>query len=921
MRTPLVKGEDGKSYIELTNQEDELERRLNPATGTEADNFWSDAQPQVPPPPLLDLDVVWSNIGDGTPISAPNESEDVAVEDVHAQNAAILVKELKYYLLASGPRPPVVDKSPTQVDDKQNGNVDHENSQSDGNLDAAKNSQVEMEKGSSQSKEKPEPEAALQSVYGACILVKLQFEDREVQKQVPDQDYVQLGEFIANVTLNVETLLSKDPVAAQAVIDGIAFELTPVLMSRMLDGLETEVDVLQNACFDLLKLCSKYASPKEMHMALLGFMQKIDKTYMQATCYLVYRPLTILWTETLLRFPKKRHVFLLDFVKWFDKAAFESEGYESIGVSDDGRGAEQSGLCDGVNDIAINFYASLAKVQANHCMSDSSLGECVDALSAALSTFSMSKQKSNTKDVEKANSGSRKENEPVGDKPTTETKTGPAAAPQLGGDAKDKEVSREMSKGSEATRESSKCSDDNQDPHLVEAKDLVNERAVTLAQALKLQSVVWGDMATPKGEEDKIPKWLLKEKREKCKKEEEAEYKLYTLLRTMHGLGWTNPAMVCQIACRGLHLDLMKEGEHLIRDHLGDDVRTKKEIKHSLYSTSGIGLFVCGWLRCLSRLSEEESVDKGVGYEINLSGSGFDLLEPEYAFDLALPYLETVVGQSTISTCLAGIITIRALLARLQDVGFATMEQVLRVRCGTRAIGREVSVLGLVLHMGRALSLMDDPKHRTFVYETLQMVIEMCKHPMARYCVVECLLHESIDVPVTAQFVTELKDAVRYSDSIAWNSKEDSHTGLSWSRLEAAELKSRFIQLVSGLYLTPCQKMLGKMQGIAATIGSYVYVAGSDARHLEMCAKSDTDEVRREIEKRRELMRAYIKLGREIVRALASVAEHDQKKLPGSQMAKEAVKEAKTVFRASVQTLNSCVATLGMIESAAEKLG
>lgn len=926
MRTPLVKGEDGKSYIELTNQEDEIERRLNPDTGTETENFWPDAPPQVPPPPLLDLQLVWSNISEGVLISTPDQSDDVADEDIHARNAAILVRELKYYLLASGPRPPAANNSAPKADDNQNDGSNNKKGQKDNNTDGDKDlketekqsKESEDSKGEKDSKE----DQLLKSVYGASILLKLQFEDREVQKIVPAQDYAQLGQFIADVTQNVETLLSKDPTAAQVVIDGIAFELTPILLARMLDGLETEVDVLQTACFDLLKLCSKYASPKEMHMALVGLMRRVDKTYMQATCYLLYHPLTLLWTETLLRFPKKRHAFLLDFVKWFDKAASAAEGFESIGVNyDGGRGAEQPHLCDGVNDIAINFYSKLAKVQANHCMSDSSLGECVDSLSYALSTFSMSKQKSGAKKVD---SGLVTGNKSADGEAVNGTKIASEPALKLEGSEKDKGVSREESKGSEATRESSKCSDADHNSYLAEAKDLVNERTVTLAQGLKLQSAVWNDLATPKGEEDNVPKRFRKGKRaseEVTKKEEDAEFKLYTLLRMMHELGWTNPAMVCQIACRGLLLDLMTEGEHLIRDHIGDDIRKKKEVNHSLYSSGGIGLFVCGWLRCASRLHSEGSVDEGVGYDIDLSGSGFDLLEPEYAFDLALPYLETVIGQSVKASCLAGIITVRALLKRMQGTGFTTMEEVIRVRCGTRAIGREVSILGLAMHMGKALSLMDDPKHRTFVYETLQMVIEMCKHPLARYCVVECLLHESM-VTVSAQFVTELKDAIRYSDSIAWDAKEDSNpVSVSWSKLDAVELKSRLIQLVSGLYLTPCRKMLGKVQGIAATVGTYVYVAGSDTRHLKMCEESDTDDVKKEIEKRRKMMRAYLKLGREIVRALAAVAEHDQKNLPGSQMAKESIKEAKTVFRASVQTLNSCVATLSMMESAADKLG
>lgn len=931
MRTPIIKGEDGKSYIELTNPEDEIQRRLNPTTGTEADNLWPDATPEVPPPPLLDLDVVWSNISDGTLIPTPHETWENAVEDVHVQNANILIRELKYYLLATAPKPPVANKPPSKADSEQSGESSAENKQAEENVDdTGRNTQDKAEKTPPTTEGEPESVEPLKSVYGACILLKLQFEDRVTQKNVPEQDYVQLGDFIANVTQNIEAVMSKNPVAAQAVTDAVALDLTQILLSRMLDGLETCVVSLQNACFELLLLCSKYANPKEMHMALLGFMRKIDKTYMQATCYLVFRPLVTFWTEVLVRIPKKRHAFLLDFVKWYDKASSESEGFESIGVVyDGGIGAEQPGLCDGISDIAIDFYARLAKVQANHSQSDMKLKECVDAHSAALSTFAMSKQKSltsETKAVEKTSSEPNDEKEPVKGEKVDETKTNLQApdASCVESDGKNNGENKDTANASEAKEKVSAAISEDEQDYEAEARDLVNERSVTLAQALKLQSDVWNHMAPPKGEEQKVPKQFRKgkvEKREKTKKEGEAEQKLLVLLRTMHNLGWTNPTMVCQVACRGLHLELMTEDDDMLRDHIGNDLRGKKEIRHSLYSTSGIGLFVCGWLRCAMRMSQGESNDEVDEYVVDLTGSGFDLLQAEYALDLVLPYLSSVVGLSTLPICLAGMVTIRAFLERLKDSGFATMEDVMRVRCGTRALGRDVSIYGLALHMGNAIGLIDDPKHRSFVYESLQMVINMCKHPMARYCVVESLVHESTRVAVTAQYVTELKDAIRHSDRVAWGDGEDSDKGKKWTKLDAAELKTRFIELVSGIFLLPRKEMLGKMQGIAATVGAYVYVAGSDARHLEKCVKGEDDDVRGVIETRQKVMREYMKLGREMVRALAAVAEHDQKRLPGSQMARESGQETRAMFKASVQTLNSCVATLGMMDSVVDKLG
>ena len=53
---------------------------LNPSTGTETEQDWPGAEPQVPPPPRLDLEGMWQDVAQDVRI--PTAEGDIAVPSV-----------------------------------------------------------------------------------------------------------------------------------------------------------------------------------------------------------------------------------------------------------------------------------------------------------------------------------------------------------------------------------------------------------------------------------------------------------------------------------------------------------------------------------------------------------------------------------------------------------------------------------------------------------------------------------------------------------------------------------------------------------------------------------------------------------------------------------------------------------------------
>lgn len=931
MSPPSAKEKEGQEqkYVQVSSNEEEKYRILNPDTGTEADHHWPDVEPEIPPPPLLHLPSVWKCVREGLAVPTPEDPQDNPDSDVFAQNAYILVRELKYHILASNSTKSSDQEKESQKNDHTasskespeatdvlkeaatNGETpasaksEHQDKSAGSNEESSTSKEQEGQSGEDKNKEKAEngevkhtDNKVCKSVYGASMILKLQWEDRSTQKLVPRRSYSELAAFIANVTMNLSNLLNENAAAANPIIDALALEHASLLFARLLDGVETGTPELETAAFNLLILCSNRANPKEMHVGIQNFVSKIDAVYLQAISYLVFDPFMRVWSNVIVRIPRKRHAFLLDFVKVFDKMNYNCEGYEhiSVPIGEGGVGSEQAGRCDLIPDIAIDFFERLVKAQNEHRISSSALQKEVDVLGRALPAFAASKS------MGKGEAST--DSKPVGNEVEAEAKRYTSERQEAkesvleSVDGKQGKNDDETEKQKESGQEDKAKND--------EAHDWVNERAVTLARTLQLMGPVWAQLVPPSGEGTESKPGLKKRYAPTLtKKQDKAEDHLCSLINIIEELGWTNPVLVCQLATKGLYLDPMSWKDRILQSHIVDDVRSKKERKKTMYGVAGVAQFVCGCLRPRTRqrlAGEKGPVDD---YNIELDGTGFDLLDGNYAFDLIAPYLMNMIGVSMVTMTQTGILVFRAFLGRIPESLFASAEQMLKVRCGTRSLGREISLFGFAQHLAKAVEVMDDPKHRCVAHETLQMVLKLCKHPMGRYSATENVFHECNRITLLGQMVTEMKDAIRYSDEVVRQGTMEAWTGLA-----ASSLKTRFVQLVMPKYLTPRKDMLSNLNAIVPVGNAMVYIIGSDRRRLKEVEEGS--EEMESITSRRTFIQEYVKLGRECVRALAAVAEYDRKMLPNMKIKKEeaAIEQTRAIYTSAGQTLNQCMAAL-----------
>ena len=73
----------------------------DPEDERKTEHKWPETEPKVPPPPLLDVPSIWENVADA--VRTPTAPDDINVSsaiDVPDQDAAIVARKLRFYLLA-----------------------------------------------------------------------------------------------------------------------------------------------------------------------------------------------------------------------------------------------------------------------------------------------------------------------------------------------------------------------------------------------------------------------------------------------------------------------------------------------------------------------------------------------------------------------------------------------------------------------------------------------------------------------------------------------------------------------------------------------------------------------------------------------------------------------------------------------------
>lgn len=911
------------------------DHRLHVGTGEEADQQWPDIQEDETAMPLLDLAEAWAKVVAEEELpSVIKKNEDID-NPLLNYNAQVIVAELKYHLLASTVKANS-DSNPesaSETEQEQQKEQQQEQGQEvkqqkegqegeQGHNPAPGSSENEEEKTlkqqpTEQDKSDQDPNHP-KSVYGASILLKLQWEDRKPQKKVPHRTYEQLGDFIHDILDNVRQALQQNETAAKVVLNVLAFDLVPLLLARYMDGMETCTENLETNALDLLNLCAEWGSPKEMHLAIKTYIRMIDIVYSEATSYLMLKPLVTLWMRLILRMPKMRHSFLRDLLKEFDRMLSLAESYEASFVPNSGGiGIEKSGRIKGVNEMMLQFLEDVTRLQMKQHEQNDTISLVVDQLGRALKFVSLAQTESKRENKETPDTGNTTVNRHT--KPDISQSDINLKEKKEEGMTAKSDTKKEEPAQFEPTTDDQKKKEEESEIHK-ETSDWVKERAVTLARALQIMGLLWADIPPPPGEESDNPRLRTSSKRSeasKMRKDQRLERKERLLARCIglfDGLGWANPVLVCQIARNSLNMQGCCFADDSFKEHIGHDIRSRKERKNTMFSINGVSQYLCGILRPKTRSllldNEPGEIDH---YKYDLTDSGFDLLDESYAFDLILPYAMALISLVDATMMMAGILLIRTFLSRLPDYAFGTYEDVLYLRCSSNVLGREANVLGLALHLVKAIASCDDPRHRQVAHETLKHLLEKCRHPAIRYVIAECMVQESKRMAVTAQLVTDLKDVVRYSDQVAVDG-----TVSDWGLSQASALRTRFVELCLPRFFTPQKSLLSSVSPMVSVANACLFLAASDERLVSEWAENET--ACADISRRKRFMKPYCKLGVECVRALASAAEHDQKNVPTSRLAKENRSEAMAVFAASEKALNQGVAAICALNSALQFL-
>eukprot|EP00178_Gracilaria_changii_P003764 TRINITY_DN156_c0_g1_i1.p2 TRINITY_DN156_c0_g1~~TRINITY_DN156_c0_g1_i1.p2 ORF type:complete len:897 (+),score=147.14 TRINITY_DN156_c0_g1_i1:3568-6258(+) len=892
---------------DLKQQEDgsyEMQRqdhRLHVGTGEEAEQEWPDIQQAEEVMPPLDLPEAWNQLIAGKELKSDMKKE----EDVISCNAKIMVAELKYHILASTK----TTKPATEVDSaviEGSTNINEpEQPEEESKIGDTREAKSEVGKDKQHDQSQPaENSGHPKSVYGASIMLKLQWEDKKPQKKVPHRTYEELGQFIGDVLTELQVALRKNQPAAEAVLNEMAFDMTPLMLARYMDGVETCTDVLEENAFNLLTLFVEYGNSREMHLAIKVFLKKIDVVYLEASSYLLLKPLMNLWMKLVLSMTRMRHKFLRDLLKELDRMLPYAETYEASFVPDEGGvGMEKSGRINGINEITVQFLEDLTKLQMEQSKESETISLEVDELGRARKSMNTAPETRASHKKETVEPGNGKVKEQVAGTDNNDKKKSEA-----GGNDKGKESEGDQS------------GDTSGDGIGTETTDWVNERAVTLARALQILGLLWADISPPPGEEQDRPRKKSSSKKSaaaqarKKSRKERKEQLLARCIGLFQGLGWSNPVLVCQVASNGLNLQGCSVADDMFKEHLGEDIRSRSERKNTLYSVNGIAQYLCGMLRPKTRSVLNGTGDRDIDhYKYDLNDTGFELLDERYAFDLVLPYAMALISLSDTTMLMGGILLIRAFLCRLPGNAFDTYEEVLRLRFSVNILGREANILGLALHLVKAIAACDDPMHRQVAYNTLRDLLGKCCHPAVRYTLAECIFQESKRMAVTAQLITDMKDVIRYSDDVAMNGKIE-----GWGMLQASSLRTRFVELCLPKYFMPQRSLLSLISPMVSTSNACLFLAASDTRLLRVHDKDE--KLCEDINVRRRFMKSYCKLGLECVRALACVAEHDQKNVPRSKLARENRDEAIAVFAASEQTLNQSIAAICALTGALECL-
>lgn len=844
-------------------------------------NAW-DVGGQEQPEPLIDLVEAWEQLGSADEESAKVLSDAVAAEltyYLHATRAGGLLErrvKMEYSGIEEEFRVDVAHDIAENTEENANLNQDVQSQEPD--------AQDEYESGSLQHSGEKEvlegcmlensaktPTLPVQesdnyhhqdgTQYGEELLMALACEDKRPQKAVPQMTYAALTSLLTETAVNTSRLCneSRHGHISHALAASLTLNVLPAFVYTLVEAAERQLDELASACRTILICLADIGNPREFHVMLKSALSRISPSCYKEIVTLIISDLLRMWKAVIPRIRGKRALFLRDVVEVLDTIVF-ARSFDMLPVENSSGGIDLKTTLE-VEVLTRDFVDKMAQVQVNQMRREIALDD--------------------TRLLEAYSFQSVPESVPVQLEITTTPRTTGTSSKSAKNLAKKALASaRNIANDKERIRQ-----------------DFDTERGASLALLLKLGEHAMDKFEISSGKELGSSKERRRPGRLRSSKHNsEVEQFLISLIPVFRNLGFDNPVDACQQCYQLLGIDTFSERVALVRD-MSRPAQARKRKSETFFS---FRTFVCYLIveMCLP--------DNGcsLSHVDHVSSSPFSFLEPHYAFELTLPYLMTAIADSNPVMILQGIQLLQGFLSRIPDNSIQTLRDGLSNVYKLSFMQTESSWVGLVGLLAKATGRLDDPKHRGFAYEVTQAVLKKLKSPEARFVILAVVLLEAERAAMSAQLITEIKDAIRLIDSTC-------DAGV------ADQYRTRFVETCLPRYFLPRKEMLAALNPTVAACNAGLFMALSDSKKIS-CNSGDKYHTTRML--RMQFSQLYMKLGREAVRAIAAVSEHDRRTIPESKLAKSDAEGARSLYDAAGKTLNDCVAAISSLDYALDAL-
>jgi hypothetical protein len=834
---------------------------------------WPAPTPQRPPAPLIDLQAAWAALG------AASGQEEATLR------AEVIADELNWYMIAPREGGTMQKMSRDRYGDLRaefEQDVDAPASDDGDENSKASGEQSNKEKSGNDLRVVENAPVMPSSVYGEPLTLALSCEDKSVKKVVPLMTHAAITALLAETAAYVQEL-SEDHTRF-AFADAINMKLVSPLFCILIEASEIRLAPLRNAARIVIAFAAENANPREFHVMLKAALSRISDSFFSEVSALVIDDLIAFWTASVPRITGKRALFLRDIAETLNRAYFENDGrdaphHQDLAATHDPLFRETA-ICK-----FLEAMLDVQLIQKKHSAESESGSRASNAL--------------NHENVYYHEVGANREYAPGTEATTTET----AEAVNRSKIGHVRKTERELAK--EITVARKEADDREQDTH-----DFQTECGTTRSLLFKTVEAAMEQMPLPETRmELRCSRSQRSSTRESSRKGVSAEHRrLETFLassRRLFGLsGFDNPVDACQQASQLLSMGAVN-ADSVIAGIVASPKTLRKRKAETFFSLRAMSCYLIVSLN----VSAVCDIPSGNRVKDMLSRSAFALLDPMYALELVMPLLLTAVGDLSPAMSLAGIELTAAFVDVVPNGCVETMSNSIDASHGSLFAQTDASWYGLATALSMATGRMDNPEHRGFAYEALQAVLRKIASPYARFGIVSILLLQAERAAMSAQLITELKDCVRAVDTAG----EEKHL--------AEDLRTRLVELCLPRFLLPRKEILAGLNPAVAASNAGLYVAMSDSNSaLSLDVGWYNKEEHAGLCHRLVFIRMYVKLGREAMRAMASVAEHDVNSIPSSNLAKKRGKDARALFEAANRSLNDCIASIASMDLALDKI-